>query len=249
MYLFDRNIRNIIFNHILSVENSLKTKISYVFAKYHDGDNYLSYLNFETLLSVGDNKATINRASQIYNLISNIEKDISRALKHKEYIRHYITEHGYIPIWVLVNVLPLNRISDFYRLMNQSERIEVSQYWNIMEKDLRQYISLLANFRNLCAHDERIYCTSDIIIIPDTPIHKHLAIQKDANNVYINGKNDLFALIIVFKMLLTKKDFNNLFNKIRGRIESISVKIQSVPLEVILNKMGFPPNWKEIKNF
>lgn len=247
LYLFDRNIRNIIFNYILLIENKLRTQISYIFAKYHDGNNYLSYTNFETLLAVGDQKASIDRAIQIYNLISNIEKDISKSIKHKDYIRHYITEYGYVPIWVLVNVLPLNRLSEFYKLMNQKERIEVSQYWNVMEKDLRQYIALLASFRNLCAHDERIYCTIDKVKIPDTFIHTQLNILKDSNNVYINGKNDLFALLIIFKMLLPKEEFINSFNKIRGRIESLSTKLKSIPIEIVLDKMGFPKNWKDIK--
>ena len=247
LYLFDRNIRNIIFNYILLIENNLRTQIAYTFAKYHDSINYLIYTNFETLSAVGDTKATIERATQIYNLISNIEKDISRSVKHKEYIKHYITQYGYVPIWVLVNVLPLNRLSEFYRLMNQSERIEVSKYWNIMEKDLRQYISLLANFRNLCAHDDRIYCTIDKIKIPDTSIHNKLHILKDKSNMYIKGKNDLFALIIVFKMLLPQDEFKNLFNKIRGRIESLSTKLKSISIDSVLDKMGFPENWKEIK--
>lgn len=247
LYLFDRKLRNIIFNYILLIENNLKTQIAYVFAKYHDGKNYLSYTNFETLLAVGDNKASIERATQIYHLVSDIDKDISRSIKHKEYIKHYITEYGYVPIWVLVNVLPLNRISDFYKLMVQSERIEVSKHWNVKEKDLRQYISLLANFRNLCAHDERIYCTIDKIKIPDTYVHNELNIIKDSHNIYLKGKNDLFALIIVFKMLLSKEEFTSLFNKIRGRIESLSTKLKSVPLEIILDKMGFPDNWKDIK--
>lgn len=247
LYLFDRSIRNIIFNYILSLENKLRTQISYTFAKYHDSNNFLVYTNFETLSAVGDQKAAIDRATKIYNLISNIEKDISKSLKHKDYIKHYITKYGYVPIWVLVNVLPLNRLSDFYKYMNQSERIEVSMYWNVMEKDLRQYIALLANFRNLCAHDERIYCTLDKIKIPDTYIHNQLNIPKDSNNVYLKGKNDLFALIIIFKMLLSQDEFINLFNKIRGRIESLATKLNSIPIEVVLDKMGFPENWKEIK--
>lgn len=247
LYDFDRSLRNIIFKFILQVENALRTQISYVFSKYHSSQNYLCYENFETLLEMGDPKPLMDQATKIYNLLSCIQQDISKSIKYKEYIRHYVLDYGYVPMWVLVNAIPLNRLSLFYKLMKQKERIEVSQYWGIMEKDLRQYISLLAFFRNLCAHDERIYCAKSDMLIPDTDTHSYLKIKKDGRNNYIVGKNDLFALIITLKNLLSKDDFNILYNKVNGRIISLKTKLSCIDVTSILENMGFPDNWNDIK--
>ncbi|NBK99287.1 MAG: Abi family protein [Erysipelotrichia bacterium] len=247
LYLFDSAIRSIIFKSILQVENTLRTQISYVFSKHHNSPNYLCYSNFETLLNVGDEKPINDRAAKIHNLISKIQQDISNSIKYKHYIKHYVTKHGYVPLWVLVNAIPLNRLSRFYRLMNQNERIEVSMYWNVMEKDLRQYITKLANYRNLCAHDERIYCSKDDTPLPDSYIHSRLNICKDRNNNYLYGKTDLFSLLIALKMLLPQKDFIGLYNKINDRIISLSTKLNSISINTILEEMGFPQNWGEIK--
>ena len=61
--------------------------------------------------------------------------------------------------------------------MKQKERIEISQHWDIMEQDLSSYIEVLAYFRNLCAHDDRIYNAKCKKLISNTPtmkIYKYL---------------------------------------------------------------------------
>lgn len=247
LYEFDAALRNIIFKAILQVENTLRSQISYVFSKYHNSSNYLCYENFETLLNVGDEKPIDERAIRIHDLISKMQQDISKSIKYKRYIKHYVISYGYVPLWVLVNAIPLNRLSNFYKLMNQKERIEVSQFWGIMEKDLRQYITKLAAYRNLCAHDERIYCFKDATLIPNNDIHKELQIPKDSNNNYIYGKTDLFSLLITLRMLLNQDDFKTVFNKVRGRIESLSTKLHSISISDVMKEMGFPQNWVNIK--
>ncbi len=248
LYSFDRQIRNIIFDPILQIENELRTQIAYVFSNAHQDGNYLCYNCFETLKAVGNEKTISERAEKIYSLISKIQNDISNSIKHKPYINHYIINYGYIPLWVLVNALPLNRLYTFYRLMNQSERVRVSKHWNIKEQELQQYIALLAYFRNLCAHDERIYCSKCNIKIQDTPFHNSLGIAKNSSNNYVYGKNDLFALLIVFKILLDQDDFNSVIDKISNKIGDLSNNLVTIKTDNVLSMMGFPMNWLELKN-
>lgn len=248
LYNFDRSIRSIIFKPLLQLENELRTQIAYVFSESHQENNYLCYDNFETLKYTNNEKAISERATKIYSLLSKIQADISRAIKHKDYINHNIVKYGYIPLWVLVNTLPLNRLSSFFRLMNQVERIKVSMHWNVLEKDLSRYIELLAYFRNLCAHDERIYCSKGNIYISDTSVHDSLGIPRLPDGNYICGKIDLFALLITFKILLNKKDFTTVFNKINGRLISLERDLHCIPIETILLAMGFPSNWRDIKS-
>ena len=247
LYDFDRIIRNILFKQILKVENILRSLIAYSFSETYGNDNYLKLSNFETLKGSGCSQARYQqRIEQIQKLLSNLQNDISGAISKKNYIKHYMLNYGFVPLWVLVNAISLGRLSQFYSLMNQSIRIKVSKHWNIKEEDLNQYIKTLAFYRNLCAHDERIYnsrCSQDI---PDCTIHGKLNIN-NINGRYSNGKNDLFSLMIVLKILLPSEDFTNMCNKIDGRMRSLSEKITHINYSDIFDIMGFPSNWVQIK--
>lgn len=248
LYCFDRELRSIIFKYTLQIENTLRTLISHIFSKYHGVENYLKYSNFEFINYNSASKKKINdRAKHINELISNMQMEIARATIKKDYINHYVVKHGYVPLWVLVNTISFSRLSTFYQLMKQKERIEVSQHWNIMEQDLSSYIEILAFFRNLCAHDDRIYNAKCKKLISDTNYHKMLSVPINEKGQYINGKNDILAIMIVSKILLPPTEFNTMFNKISGRLSSLSKKLKTVSIDKIYKQMGLSENWYFIK--
>lgn len=248
LYCFDRELRSLIFKYTLQIENTLRTLVAHIFSKYHGVENYLKYSNFDFISYNSASRKKINdRAKHINELISNMQMDLARATIKKDYINHYVVKHGYVPLWVLVNTIPFSRLSTFYKLMKQNERIEVSKHWNIMEQDLSSYIEVLAFFRNLCAHDDRIYNARCNKLISDTNYHSTLSIPANAKGQYINGKNDIFAIMIVSKILLPPSEFNTVFNKISGRLTSLSKKIKTIPIDNIYNQMGLSSNWYLIK--
>lgn len=183
----------------------------------------MRYSNFDYIKYDAASKIKVsNRAKHINELISKIQMDLAQATLKKDYINHYVVKHGYVPLWVLVNTISFSRLSTFYKLMKQKERIEVSQHWDIMEQDLSSYIEVLAYFRNLCAHDDRIYNAKCKKLISNTPYHENLQIPKNDNNQYICGKNNIFSVLIISKILLPPEEFNTMFNKISGRLTSLS---------------------------
>lgn len=188
-----------------------------------------------------------NRAKHFNELISKIQMDLAQATLKKDYISHYVVKHGYVPLWVLVNTISFSRLPTFYKLMKQKERIEVSQHWDIMEQDLSSYIEVLAYFRNLCAHDDRIYNAKCKKLISNTPYHENLQIPKNDKNQYICGKNNIFSVLIISKILLPPEEFNTMFNKISGRLTSLSKKLKTIPISEIYNQMGLSKNWYLIK--
>ena len=50
------------------------------------------------------------------------------------------------------------------------------------------------------------------------------------------------------KETLTEDEFRNLAYEIGYEIDVLDGKIDVVPLNVILNKIGFPDNWRELIN-
>lgn len=248
LYCFDRELRSIIFTYTLQIENTLRTLVAHTFSRYHGIENYLRYSNFDYITYMAASKNTINqRAKHINELISNMQMDLARATIKKDYINHYVVKHGYVPLWVLVNTISFSRLSTFYQLMKQAERIEVSKHWNIMEKDLSSYIEVLAFFRNLCAHDDRTFSSKCKKNISDTLLHKTLSVTKNEQGNYTKGRNDIFAILIVSKILLPSTEFNTMFNKISGRLTSLSTKLSTITISKVYEEMGFPENWYLIK--
>lgn len=247
LFEFDRNIKSILLKNILVVENILRALIAYNFSEKYGNDNYLKIDNFETLKGSGCTKKRYeDRMEQIQKLIGNIQQDISNNIRKKPYINHYVLNYGFVPLWVLVNAISLGRLSQFYSLMDQSVRVKVSKHWNVMEQDLDQFIKNLSYFRNLCAHDERLYNAKNNQIIPDTKHHAFLNISR-INGNYISGKNDLLSLVITLKMLLPEEKFNTMCNQIEGRKKSLEQKLKSISAITVFEQMGFVKDWISIK--
>ena len=248
LYEFDRELRSIILKYTLQIENTLRTLVAHIFSKYHGVENYLKYSNFDFIDYNSASRRKINdRAKHINELVSNMQMDLAKYTIKKDYINHYVVKHGYVPLWVLVNAISFSRLSTFYNLMKQKERIEISKHWNIQEKDLTSYIEVLAYFRNLCAHDDRLYNSKCKKQITDTVYHNLLSIPCNKQNQFIKGKNDIFAVIIVSKILLPPQEFNTMFNKISGRLTSLSKKLFVIPIKKIEEQMGLSENWYLIK--
>lgn len=253
LYTFDRNLRNIFLSYIIEIENILRSLISYEFSKVHGHDNYLIFNNFETLSTLRNtgiknaDELIETRAYKIQKLIAEMQQDLATATEKSKYVKHYVVKYGFVPLWVLINSITLGRLSKFFNLMNQPERIAVAKKWNIAEEDLRQYIKILAMYRNQCAHDERIYnYRTEKIAISDNIYHAKLNIPL-LNGRYVYGKSDLFALVLIFKILLPESEFTNFFNKVSGQMHSLSKKMDTKRFDEVRELMGFPCNWYQIK--
>lgn len=82
--------------------------------------------------------------------------------------------------------------------------------------------------------------------IDDSEIHKILNIKKKKNR-YSYGKNDLFAVVIALKLLLSKKDYDKFHNKIYKSITNLQSKLKIININKVLKAMNFPDNWNDIK--
>ena len=156
-----------------------------------------------------------------------------------------MTNYGYIPFWIGIKVISFGLMSELYSILKYEDAKNISEIYNIDVETLEVYLPILANYRNLCAHEDILFDHFTQKIIPDNKYHKLLNIEiKD--NEYINGKNDIFALIIILKHLLSKDDFKMMMNEINYEIDRLNGKIKTISIDKVLKKMGFPVNYKEI---
>ena len=156
-----------------------------------------------------------------------------------------MNKYGYIPMWILVKVLSFGIVSELYAILKYDDQKDIADIYNTSPETLTLYLSMIANFRNLCAHEEILYDYRTQKVIPDNHIHKELNISRSEDG-YKYGKNDLFALVIMMKTLLSGNEFRSMMYELGYEIDILDKKIQVVPLSDILNKIGFPDNWKDI---
>ena len=128
--------------------------------------------------------------------------------------------------------------------MNE-DKDEIASYYKLSGDELSDYLSILSNYRNLCAHEDILFCNRTQRSIDDTIYHRILNIDK-TNDEYIYGKNDLFALIIILRQLLTHNEVKNLVIEISDVLDNLEYNLKSISIDKVLNEMGFPKNWKEI---
>ena len=213
MFTFDRQIRNIIFKNVLIVENNLKSILSYTMSKNHGfkENNYLNPNNF-----VRDSR----RMRQINDLIRKMKRQINVNGKQHAATAHYLINYGYIPLWVVVKVLSFGIVSELYTILQYQDQKEIADTYGIEIKKLVEYLPILANYRNLCAHEDICYCNRTQKVIEDTKYHQMLYIPINDDG-YIYGKNDLFAVIIILKHLLDRDDFTLLISEINYELERL----------------------------
>ena len=239
MFLFDRQLRNILFKNILVFENNLKSITAYVMSKNHGfkEKNYLNKNNF-----VRDS----SKNRQINDLIHKMKRQISINGKQHSATSHFIENYGYIPLWVVVKVLSFGIVGELYTILQNEDKKEVADIFKIDIDSFQSYLPILANYRNLCAHEDICYNNRTQICINNTTYHSLLNIPK-MDGEYIYGKNDLFALIIIFKRILQKDDFNLFINEIEYELDKLNGKLKTIDIEKVLDTMGFPINYREIE--
>lgn len=239
IFKFDRQIRNIFFKNILIVENNIKSIISYQLSKKYGykEKEYLSQDNY-----IQDNL----KARQVKDILSKIKRQIRVNGKHHTATLHYLDNYGYVPLWIMVKVLSFGIVAEYYSILKPADQIAIADFYNMSTFELSDYLLILSNFRNLCAHEDILYDHRTQKVIPDCNYHEKLCIPKDDENNYIYGKNDLFALVIILKNMLSREEFLELSKELKLKINELDDIINVVPLSTILNRIGFPNNWEEI---
>ncbi|EJU23564.1 Abi-like protein [Peptoanaerobacter stomatis] len=238
LYMFDRSIRIIFLKYILIMEQNLKSAISYEFSKIYGSENYLHYSNF----ACEDEKNT----KEIFFLIGSLHNALSKAIGKNEYITYNIEKYNNVPFWILANILTFGGIINFYKLMKDEEKQYIARkYFRVKVHELETYMELLNAYRNICAHDERLY---NVKATKFSIAHNEYHTYFEINDTSENGKKDVFALCITLCMLLSREDKMKMINELIAVFEDLDENIDSIHITKIYNMMGFPHNWKEIKD-
>lgn len=228
LFLFDRDLRSLTFKYLVRAEAAMRTAVAYAFSKSHQSDNaYLDRGNFcaanDYLVprSFAGNKAALHNQN-IVRLMTLLNRKLQVNNRTRDFIRHYVQTYNKVPLWVLVNDLTFGNIVNFYQLMQTNDRNAVCSIiakgvsWDskkngtLSPRKLLRTCDVLKGFRNICAHDERLYCAQveeaslgDMVkllgnIIPEDERYNYvlelvLTWQVYANRTYIVPIGELLA--------------------------------------------------------
>lgn len=172
LFMFDRHLRQTVFQYITSAEAAMKSAVVYAFCdKNRDPDDYLERSNYcraaDMLVpkTYRGNKAE-EYSTNMANLMKILNGKITNKKKMRPFVRHYLNSYGKVPLWVLQNDLTFGNIAHFYQLQKRGVQNvackiigEVSDRGRrVSPHDLLRAFDVLVGFRNICGHDERLYC-------------------------------------------------------------------------------------------
>lgn len=238
MFQFDRHVRNILFKNLLIIENNIKSIMAFHLSSRYGirEDEYLNPKNF-----VLDRK----RKKQVDDLLRKMKRQIRINGGQHQATMHYSEKYGYVPMWIAVKVLSFGIVSELFQILKPDDQETVANDFNLAKETLEIYLPVLANFRNLCAHEDILFEHKAQRNIPDTKYHNLLKIPQ-VNDEYIYGKNDLFAIVLILKQMLRKDDFFLLISELEFEIQILSDRLKTIPVEKVFDRMGFPINYGEI---
>ncbi len=249
LYNFDKNLRTIVYKYTLNIESRLKSQISYLFSsKYGELQaNYLQEKNFDK---------DPNKKESISNLINTCNDIIitcadKKSKKFRSYIYHYVNEHEHVPLWVLIRSMTLGEVSIFFSNMKLEDRTEIARKYKLTAASMKIMFKMLVAFRNIVAHDERIFCAEikKDRLPYDLEIYKKMRIKTNKNNVPLVGKNDFLALMIIFKYFLKPLEFSSFWQEFISERLMLIQNLKPHFISEVNNKMGLKNRWTNLQNY
>ena len=208
----------------LEIETVIKSAMANQISKVYGVKNYLNTSNWDN--SIDDDIKEI-----LYEKINN---EIKKDYKVHTAVTHYIDKYGFVPPFVLVKILTFGVASSYYGLLKQSDRQAIAKYFKISDKLLKQILKNLTTIRNIAAHSDRLYNYTS----------KFYLSFKLIDNTYTKPDNitNLYMVIRCMEKLLTKEQYEELYNSILEEISKLKDKLNSIDVSDIIRIMGFPMN-------
>ncbi len=244
LYLFERDLKKVLLNAILSTETHLKAIFSHRFSETFSDLPY-PYLDI--------NCYDETKRLQIIETISKLSKILTKhnCNKYKNSsIYHYINTYQKVPMWVISNYIEFGTFR--YMLANSKESVQnrvAKDCLNFINEHLPtpgqftpatmiSFIKNIHDIRNVCAHNNRLIghiCPSDDRYWE--PLHSKYNLEPTDN------RNSTYTVFLSLQCFLSKIEYAALHNSILKLTNKLSKKLTSIEINSILLKLGFPSDW------
>lgn len=232
LYIFDEQLRHMILHEIIRIEKHIKSLYSYSFCQLY-GDEQKDYEN-------ANNYDYLHYQNDVNVYIGKIQDTLKNSNKFK-YVSYNLSTYQSVPLWVIINTFTFGTISKMFMFSQNRLQSQIAKNFpNIYPPELSSMLSFLTNFRNVCAHGERLYNYKTRNAIPYMPVHKFFSTS------VTGGKNDFFSVLVCLKYLSQRNDFIAFITALEEILDYNKTCLGKKYLNEVLNQMGFPSNWKDI---
>lgn len=249
LFKFDTELKTIVFEAATNIEINFKSLLSEVISSQY-GTKEKIYLKKENFAPDTGKADEYTFAQMKKHIKDSIKKQVDNM---QPAVKWYNDNYKYFPFWVVVNILTIGSVSRIYGKLKDSDKMTVAKNYKLPYDYLGSYIRHINLVRNICAHNDVLYRYKSINSIPQKiknvkDIYEKLGILKNPKTGrYLKGSNDFLATIIIFKLLLSKENFNLFYTKFKGLLSKLKKTLSPIFYEKILDEMGLPENWFEIK--
>ena len=163
----------------------------------------------------------------------------------------YKNHHSFIPLWVYMKILSFGMIRDMFYISKNNDKDYMKRKLtneSVNSSEVANMLRLLVRVRNICCHDDILLSfVDDKLGIKTTKYHQGFRLKTDKNNNIIQGKKDLFAILISIKFFSSKDKFNNLIDNLSNLITKYDEEISSLNRKQLLSIMHLPDNFEKLK--
>ena len=242
LYIFDKMLKLIVLDPILEIEQKLKTIYT---------NNYSYRYGFKVNDILDSNNYDLSN-NYLNDTLSNLDKQLNDFGNKNKAVMFYRNNHSFIPLWVYMKILSFGMIRDmFYVSKNNDKDYMKNKLTNerINSSEVANMLRLLVRVRNICCHDDILLSfIDDKLGIKTTKYHQEFNLKTDKNNNIIQGKKDLFAILISIKLFSSKDKFNSLIDNLSSLITKYDEEIGSLNRNQLLSIMHLPEKFEKLKD-
>lgn len=241
LYQFDKKIKLAFAEILFEIEQKVKTVFTNNFCKRY-GHKDIDLIN--------PNNYDLN-SKFLYPCINKLNNQIAWYGKESSAILYYKNKYSFIPVWVLIKVLTFGMVRDL--ILNSdsaakgviAKKIVNDKTLNVNE--VKNMLEILINIRNCCCHDDKLYgFIHRKVHIMNTPYHQYFDLLQNESGEYLQGKKDLFAVLICIKYFADKESYSKFINNISKLIDEYSKKIKSITKQEFMKYMFLPEDFEKL---
>jgi len=213
LYVFDRKLRFLTLDAIEKIEVSFKAKINDYMSESFGCFWYLD----NSLFSL---ERQCNR--DLYTWFIDRVKSIQKNQK-AIYVKQYFEKHNekFLPSWMVFEELTIWNISTILNILKSDHLKEIAKSYDIYYVDMRKWLSLITQVRNISAHHSRLWNNSyivrvrvDDVMFKDKYILEELNDKKEVKSNYYNTFLIIdYLLSCINKWLSWTEDLQKLFEE------------------------------------
>lgn len=246
LYDFDKHLRGIVYEYTQGLECNVKALVADTFSRRY-GVNERSYLAEENFTAEESEKGNVHW------LISTCKEVISDSLKedsksYRDYIAHNAKTYGHVPLWALIRALSFGNASKFLKLMKSADRAQIAEEYGVSGSVLCNMTEMAVGFRNIAAHGERVFCAHlpAVRLTDSLPVFRKIQVPRLSDGRYKYGRCDFFALVLIFKYMLPKREFSAFLSRVIGEVDALQKVLPPFAIRRVFEQTGLSGAWRKL---